>query len=256
MGMGAIVLLLLALAIQWHYASGSAPGMIGYDMGLYLDATRGWLAGEPFYPAWQVAGPYAIGQGAILYPPSSIPLFAAFTILPAPLFWIIPLGVIALVVAYHRPAPWTWPIMAAGLAFPPTEVRLTLGNPAMWAAAAVALGTVYGWPAVLALVKPSLAPFALVGANRRSWWLALAGLAVGSAVFGTLWLDYLTVLANSQNPQGLLYSLHDVPLMLIPLVAWLGSRLPDQPPIMWLAMLRRNGLAPHMLRRGRPSGCR
>ena len=44
-------------------------------------------------------------------------------------------------------------------------------------------------PAVFALLKPSLAPFALFGANRRSWWVALAVLVAASVPFGGLWAE-------------------------------------------------------------------
>ncbi len=37
-----------------------------------------------------------------------------------------------------------------------------------------------------------------------------------------MWSDYLTVLTNSRNEVGLLYSLSDVPLLLIPIIAYLG----------------------------------
>ena len=46
-------------------------------------------------------------------------------------------------------------------------------------------------PAVFALLKPSLAPFALFGASRRSWWIALAVLVAFSVPFGALWADWL-----------------------------------------------------------------
>jgi hypothetical protein len=34
-----------------------------------MDATRRWLGGGPFYLPEQVAGPYFLDWGAILYPP-------------------------------------------------------------------------------------------------------------------------------------------------------------------------------------------
>lgn len=198
-------------------------GRVGADLALYVDATRHALAGEGFYPARQLAGPYVISDGDILYPPLAIAVFIPFLALPSILFWLIPLGVVAAVVVHHRPRPWTWPLMAFGLAFPLTTLKLVHGNPVMLVAAAAALGTVFAWPAVFVLLKPSLAPFAFIGARRRSWWLALAGLTLIAIPFGELWLDYARVVLDSRNPHGLLYSLEEVPFVLIPVLAWIGS---------------------------------
>jgi hypothetical protein len=38
-----------------------------------------------------------------------------------------------------------------------------------------------------------------------------------------LWLDYIKVVVDSHNPHGLLYSLDEVPFLLIPVIAWVGS---------------------------------
>ena len=87
--------------------------------------------------------------------------------------------------------------------------------------AAVALGTIYRWPSVFALIKPSLFPFALFGANRRSWWLALAAFAALSLPFGSMWADWVASVVNSRGG-GILYSALEIPMLLLPLVAWLG----------------------------------
>ena len=200
-----------------------ALGRVGADLQLYLAATRDWLAGGSFYHASQLAGPYVITDGDILYPPSTIPLFLPFLVLPSVLFMAIPVGLIAWVVARHRPAPWTWPVMAACLAFAPTLVKLVHFNPFVWSAAALALGTIYAWPSVFVLLKPSLAPFALFGIRHRSWWVAAGVFGLVALAFLPLWPDSVTVLRNATNPNGLLYSLTDAPLLLLPLVAWLGS---------------------------------
>jgi hypothetical protein len=88
--------------------------------------------------------------------------------------------------------------------------------------AALALGTLYAWPAVFAALKVSIAPFALFGCWHRSWWLAAGMGLLISLAFLPMWQDYVLVLLNSTNPRGLLYSVADVPLMWIPLMAWLG----------------------------------
>lgn len=199
-----------------------AAGRLGADLTLYLGATRDALAGEGFYPAHQVAGPYALADGNILYPPPALLLFIPFLILPAALFWLIPIALVSVVVLHHRPRPWTWPLMALALAYPITSLKIVHGNPVMWIAAAAALGTVLAWPSVFVLLKPSLAPFALIGAARRSWWIALGAAAVASLAFGDMWGDYVAVALNARSPNGILYSLDEAPLMLIPVIAWLG----------------------------------
>jgi hypothetical protein len=199
---------------------------IGIDRRLYLDATRRWLDTGQFYEWWQLSGPYAIDPkigGAVLYPPVCLVLFLPFLILPAIMWWLIPLGVSAWSIAEMRPARWTWPILAMLVWWPSTEEHLLWGNPAMFALAALSValrGHVWTAPAIL--LKPTLAPFAFVGVNQRSWWLALVALAAISVPFGALWIDWLHATLNITN-QGLSYNLPQWPLMLIPAVAWLGS---------------------------------
>jgi hypothetical protein len=223
---GLTVVLLTIAGVLAYLAGSKAAGLgrVGADLTLYLEATRGWLSGTGFYPTHQLAGPYIIADGDILYPPTAILLFVPFLALPPVLFWLIPAGVLGWVVIRHRPAPWTWPLMALCLAYPPTTVKLVHGNPFLWVSAAVALGTIYGWPAVLAVLKPTLAPFALIGSRTRRWWLAAAVLVLVSIPFGALWGEYVSVLVDSRNPAGVLYSLSDVPMLLVPLAAWLGRR--------------------------------
>jgi hypothetical protein len=219
----ALALLALAVFFGWLAWSIAAPiGRVGADLALYLDATSGWLAGGSFYPEHQLAGPYPITDGDILYPPTMIPFFMIFLVLPNFLFWLIPLSIVAWVVWRYRPAPWTWPLMALCLAYIPTTVKFVHYNPVMWAGAAVGLGLIYGWPSLFVLLKPSVAPFALVGVRHRSWWIGLPFFVVYSLLFAPLWIDFATALMNSHNGDGLLYSISDVPFLLIPIIAYLG----------------------------------
>lgn len=196
------------------------PEFNGYgaiDYTLYMDATRRWLAGGPFFEPYQLAGPYPVRMGDVLYPPNGLLLFVPFTILPAVLWWAIPLGVTALAIWRLRPAPVAWPFLALCCFWPPFVARIVAGNPVMWVMAAVALGFLARWAFVGVLLKPSLFPFALLGARDRSWWIALMILAVLSIPFGTMWIDWLVAVTNSDG--GLLYSLQDVPILLLPLLA-------------------------------------
>jgi hypothetical protein len=227
---------LLAAASQWDVIGPS----VGTDFDVLMDATRRWLNGGGYYADFQLAGPYApFGPPSILYPPPSLLLFLPFLVLPSILWWLVPIAIVVGVVAWHRPQPVAWPVLALCLWFPTTTEVIYAGNPAMWVVAAIALATVIRWPGVLVLIKPSLLPFALIGCWHRSWWKGLAVLAVICVPFGALWLDYATVASNVRDPNGILYSLNQVPTMLIPVVAWLGGRYPPR----FLAHIRPEAIA-------------
>jgi hypothetical protein len=90
----------------------------------------------------------------------------------------------------------------------------------MWLVAAVAGGLVWGWPGILVLIKPFLAPFALIGARKRAWWVGLAVAAALSVPLAASWIDYPTVITNAR---GILYEpLGYVPMLMVPIVAWIG----------------------------------
>jgi hypothetical protein len=191
------------------------------DYQLYMDVTRRWLAGGEFYQSWQLAGPYGVAEpyGSVLYPPVAIWLFGVFTVLPAVLWWILPFGAVAWTVWRHHPDPWAWPVMALCIAWPPSIVKLVTGNPVMWAVASVALGTIYAWPSVFAMLKPSVFPFALLGLRSRGWWLGFGLLVLASLPFGAMWGTWLTTVFNARDG-GLLYSIQELPLLALPLIAW------------------------------------
>jgi hypothetical protein len=204
---------------------------LGVDYRLYRDATHLWLDGGPFYPFRQLAGPYEITPGDVLYPPVAIWLFAPFAIpngpeaslLAAAAWWLIPLAGTAWAVWRLRPGPWAWPLLALCATNPTTLLKAWTGNPVIWSMAALALAVALPWrtTAPLVLLKPSLAPFALFGIGRRSWWVGALALVLLSLPFGALWREWLTTLVNSRGG-GLLYSSLEAPFLLLPLVAWLG----------------------------------
>lgn len=217
--------LLVADARAWLLAtsSGFALPPLGVDFMLYRDAAARWLAGEGFYPAWQLAGPYDVWAGGnpILYPPTALPLFAAFTVLPAILWWS-PLVIVAW--SLRRASPLALLVVLGLVAWPATAINVIwCGNPSMWAAAALALA-VNGqrWAAPFVLLKPTLAPFALFGIRSRTWWYGLAVFGVVSWMLVPLWHDYATAMLNASNA-GWTYQLWHVPIMLIPLIAWLDG---------------------------------
>ena len=108
------------------------------------------------------------------------------------------------------------------LALPKTLNVYAFGNPSMWIVAAIAAGTVWGWPFVFAFVKPTFIPIALLGVRSRRWWAGLVVIGAASLVFLPVWFDGFMVVRNSGF--SLTYNLPTVPLMLTPLVAWVTGR--------------------------------
>jgi hypothetical protein len=197
----------------------------GLDYRWHVDAARRLLdTGTPYWP-WQIAGPYEISDGAILYPPTAFLLFIPFIWLPAFLWWALPIAILAVGMAVHRPPLWAWVVIGAILSFEKSLNVFVFGNPSMWIVAAIAAGTVLWWPFIFVVAKPTFAPIALLGIRHRSWWIAAVILAIASIPFGRVWLDWFAVVGNSNV--SLIYNLPTLPLMLAPLVAWLtGVRRP------------------------------
>jgi hypothetical protein len=78
---------------------------------------------------------------------------------------------------------------------------------------------VWRWPAVFSLFKVSLFPFALIGWRDRRWWVA------GSVAFLPFcWLLPSYAQALKLFDGGIDYSLGEVPVLSIPIIAWVASR--------------------------------
>lgn len=198
---------------------------LGVDVALYRDAAARWLAGGPFYEPYQLNGPYEVAHGDILYPPVGLWLFVPFAVLPTSLaltlWWGIPLTITAWAVVRLRPRPAAWPLIAFCLVWPTTLLKIWTGNPVIWGMAAMAIATAWRGAAPYALLKPSLAPFALFGIGERSWWLGAASLVALSLPFGTMWIDWVAAVLNSRGG-GFLYSSLEAPMLALPLAAWIG----------------------------------
>jgi hypothetical protein len=210
-------------------------GVLGVDHAMFMDFGRRWLEGGTIYLPYQLAGPYAydIGSGTMnvasmpaLYPPIVGPVFAVWRVLPALLWWAIPVAILGYAFARWRPALWAWPLMLATLVWPNTADAIWAGSSNLWIVAGLAGGLIWGWPALVVAFKPSLAPFILIGVLRRSWWIAAGAVAVLCLAVLPEWTRYATVVGNLQSP-GVLYSLGDLPLLLVPVVAWLARRQPS-----------------------------
>lgn len=219
------VLTVIAFAGRvWIVLSVGTGSVVGVDRGIYREAALRWANGGSWYYPEQMAGPYTIVQGHVLYPPTALPWLVPAAHLPDALWWGLPICVIATIVWHHRPAIWAWPVMGLCLStFWSVEI-IASGNPGLWIAMFAALGTVWRPAFALVLLKPSLAPFALLGVRSRGWWVLVAALALVSLVFLLMWIDYVRVLLNSRGPTAVAwYSIRDVPLLAIPLVAWAAS---------------------------------
>jgi hypothetical protein len=199
----------------------------GVDIALYREAAARWFAGGPFYDPRQLAGPYEVAHGDILYPPVGLWLFVPIALLPTVpallLWWGVPAAVTTWAIARLRPRPAVWPLIALCLAWPTTPLKTWTGNPVIWSVAAMALATVWRGAAPFSLMKPSLFPFALFGVGQRAWWIGLAVFLALCLPFGSLWADWVRTVVNSRGG-GLLYSILEAPMLALPLVAWVGRR--------------------------------
>jgi hypothetical protein len=197
------------------------------DRILYANAARSWVAGTGFYHPYQLAGPYDVMSGDILYPPPMLLVFAPLALLPAPLdailYYAIPLGITAAVVARLRPSVVGWPAVLFCLAWPTTIVVIAGGNPGIWFMAFMALGCLWRPLSVLVFLKPTLAPFAFFGANHRTWWFGLAAFALVSIAFLPMWPDFVRATLNARGGGGIFYSIGQAPMLLLPLAAWATS---------------------------------
>ncbi len=173
-GQAVLVSVVVGLELVWIayvvLASIASPSF-GLDYTWHMDASRRLLeTGTPYWP-WQIADPYVIGNGAILYPATAFVLFIPFLWLPTVLWWVVPIVITAVGMTRHRPPVWVWPI-ALGLFCLPSSLNVyVFGNPTMWLVAAVAAGTAWSWPFALVVVKPTFSPLMLLGIRHRSWWI-------------------------------------------------------------------------------------
>lgn len=226
LGLTLLILLAAALVAWARYQTFASRGLVGVDLTLFSELGRRWVETGSQYAAFQFA-PFSYEQGAGgtdvsvmpgLYPPLAGPVFAVVRLLP-PILWWAPVVLVPLLL---RPRPWAWPLIALCLAWPATSASIIAGNTTMWITLLVALGLRYRWPAALILLKPTLAPLALVGIRSRWWWVALGVMGALTLAMLPELLRYFEVLRNVRGG-SVLYSLGDLPMLLIPVVSR-GSR--------------------------------
>jgi hypothetical protein len=235
-------LVILPWAAAWLARPDYLRWLVGIDRDIYFSATQSWLSDGQWYLARQIQGPYGILYGDVLYPPVLLYLLVPFRELPSILWWVLPLGATLMALWRIRPPGWALPAVLLCLAWPLAIEQVIKGNPVIWILAAESVAIALGWPNTLVLLKPSLFPFALIGIHRRSWWLVLAILALASLPLWQLTLEYPAVVLDSRGG-GLLYSVRDVPLLLMPVVAGLAA-----------GRLRPTGIAPRWRRQARSPG--
>ena len=149
--------------------------LFGIDYRLHIDATARYFSGGSFYFPWQLSGPYGLdGLLPILYPPEAMALFAPFLILPAFLWWVVPLVVTLAIVLYWRPRQLAWPLIAACLWWPMTSLKIVAGNPEIW------INHVHcAWHAIslairLGSVETNTRSFCACRRRKdRRWWILL-----------------------------------------------------------------------------------
>lgn len=221
------VLLLFAVVLLGAVYGGiAAKGWLGADFITYRNYGAHFLATGNFYMPNQYVAPWWVGSGnpppANLYPPPALYLFVAFTFIPWPLWWGIPLGLSAWVIWWWRPALWSWPIIAAILCTVPFAAAVTLGNSGMWVMAAIALAT--RWPAAswFLVAKPNDLVLTLPFVPKRGWWVGLVAAALVSLPLLPLWIDWLTALRFYAGATWL-YEVEAWPMLLIPVLARLAS---------------------------------
>jgi hypothetical protein len=226
-----VVVAVLAVFAAARWQAFASMGMVGVDYETHLAFAQRFLDTGSMYLPYQLAGPFdpqplphVPDAMPSMYPPHAVYLFAPFLVLPGVLWWAIPLGVIGYALVKWRPAPWTWPLLALlGLNVDAVS-SVIAGNTTMWLVAFAAGGLLWGWPAVLVTLKPSLLPFALLGIRHRSWWLGGGVMTLLCLPLIGQWLAYVSVVQNAET--SLAYSLGSVPAMLLPVVAYFGSGVP------------------------------
>lgn len=215
--------LLLALGYQVWISATHPLGVFGHwgaDYTGYMNATRTFLDGGSFYTTEPIVTE-AQRIVSIFYPPIVLLLFIPMSLLPAVAWWLVPVGTIAYVAYRQCLTDWQRVALLAALASG-FIVPLVSGNGTLWVAAAIVAGNRWGWPAAFIVIKPTLAPWALIGIRSRSWWVATAGLGLASLALLPMWFDWARVILGYRDGGYYLAALLSPGLLLL----WFATRQP------------------------------
>ena len=193
------------------------------DLELYLKAGGRWLVGLPVYDQFPIVrAPADLSNYPFLYPPMTLPLFAALDVLPFPVAagaWLAG-SVAALIAGLRRVGlEWRWCLLL--LAWPPVLQGLWVGNVAVplflffaiapWRPSALGVGPIFK-------VYSGIAGLWLL---RREHWRSLAIVVLGVAavvvvtlplVGVTAWADWVAGLSAYQVSQRLVPNLYGLGL--------------------------------------------
>ena len=92
----------LIIPVSFFYEGGT---LVGMDYGIYMDRTHDWLAGDGFYRDHSSPGLRTRSRTATLfYPPTLLYMLVPFALgLPAVVWWLIPIAIIARLVRIRPP---------------------------------------------------------------------------------------------------------------------------------------------------------
>lgn len=213
---------------------------VGNDLKFYADISARLFNRGYWFEERELHGPFQMDfMRDVLYPPAAAWVFLPFNVIQLGGLLLIVVGTSFWLLHQWRPAPWTWPILALCLAWPLTLLKGLAGTSSLLVMTGLGLALRYGWPGAFILLKPSFLPLGLLGIWTRGWWIAVAVFLVASLPFISDTLRYPEVLMNMRNPRGFLYSLEDLPMILMPVIAWLGRTHHKDPVIGLRGWIRR-----------------
>ena len=189
------------------------------DLGIYLKAGQHFLAGSPVYMHSVVTvQPVDLTEYPYLYPPFTLPIFGALSLLPVPLVQAVWLGgslCLAFLALRWMGLPVRWAALA--VVWPPLFQGLWVGNVAVPALALFALAPWLGAGLALGAAFKSYTGIATLWLIKERRWVqvivgfgALVAFAVATVPFTgvDLWRQWFDGLRIYQSSQASLPSLY------------------------------------------------